>query len=69
MVEKRSHPRVPLGVPVTCRRADGTTFATYFLYTDPSGAIPKWVVNKLAGSGMRDLFSNVRRTLSGSTKR
>jgi type IV pilus assembly protein PilZ len=25
--EKRSHPRIPLGLPVTCRRADGTSFS------------------------------------------
>lgn len=26
VVEKRSHPRVPLGGPVTCRRKDGSDF-------------------------------------------
>ncbi len=36
------------------------TFATYYLFTDPGGSLPSWVINKLAGGGMRDLFVSLR---------
>src|SRR5512140_266994 len=43
-------------------REDGKkTFATHALFTDPAGAIPKWIVNMLASDGLKDLLKNVRK--------
>jgi hypothetical protein len=43
-------------------REDGTkTFTTYYLYTDPGGSLPRWVVNKANGSAVPDVFKAVRK--------
>ncbi len=36
------------------------TFATCYLFSDPGGSLPAWLVNKLAGGGLRDFFRNIR---------
>ena len=38
-----------------------TTYATYYLYTDPGGSLPKWIVNKANGSAVPDVFNAVRK--------
>jgi hypothetical protein len=35
---------------------DGTTQVVYDAITDPSGTIPTWMVNRSAGSSVRDMF-------------
>jgi len=37
------------------------TFATYYLFTDPGGAIPNFIVNKANTSAIPDLFRAVRK--------
>ena len=40
--------------------ANGTrTYATYYLYTDPGGSLPKWIVNKANSSAIPDVFKAV----------
>jgi hypothetical protein len=41
---------------------DGTkTFATYYLYTDPAGAIPTWLVNKANRDSVPDIIRAIRK--------
>lgn len=37
------------------------TFAVYYVYTDPGGSIPRWLVNKANGSAVPDVFEAVRK--------
>lgn len=37
------------------------TLATYYLYTDPGGSVPKWIVNQANGTSVPDVFRAVRR--------
>jgi hypothetical protein len=37
------------------------TFATYWLYTDPGGSVPKWLVNRANSGAVPDVFKAVRR--------
>jgi hypothetical protein len=43
------------------RDGGAKTFATYYLYTNPGGSLPKWVVNRANGSAVPDVFQCVRR--------
>jgi hypothetical protein len=43
------------------RDGGSKTFATYYLYTNPGGSLPKWVVNRANGSAVPDVFQCVRR--------
>jgi hypothetical protein len=43
------------------REGGAKTFATYYLYTNPGGALPKWVVNRANGSAVPDVFQCVRK--------
>lgn len=47
------------------REAGRHTFTTYYLYTDPGGSIPKWIVNKANSTAVPDVFRAVR---SGATQ-
>jgi hypothetical protein len=38
-----------------------TTYATYYVYTDPGGSLPKWVVNKANSKAVPDVFNAVRK--------
>lgn len=38
------------------------TRAVYYLYTDPGGAIPKWIVNRANASAIPEVWDAVRRT-------
>jgi hypothetical protein len=50
-------------------REDGKkTLATYALFTDPAGAIPKWIVNMLASDGLKDLLKKVRQAAAAPAK-
>lgn len=45
-------------------REDGKkTFATYWVYTDPGGSIPKFIVNKANGSAVPDVFAAIRKAV------
>ncbi len=45
-------------------RDNGTkTFATYYVYTDPGGSLPTWVVNRANGSAVPDVFRAVRKAV------
>lgn len=37
------------------------TRATYYLFTDPGGSVPRWLVNKGNGSAVPDVFEAVRK--------
>ena len=37
------------------------TRATYYLYTDPGGSIPKWIANKANTMALPDLFEAIRK--------
>ncbi|MBI3179345.1 MAG: hypothetical protein HYZ27_06760, partial [Deltaproteobacteria bacterium] len=43
------------------RREDGRTSVTYWLYTDPGGAIPNFIANKANTTSVPDLMAAVRR--------
>jgi hypothetical protein len=45
-----------------------STYATYYLYTDPGGSLPKWVVNKANGSAVPDVFNAVRKQAKKSAQ-
>jgi hypothetical protein len=38
-----------------------TTWVTYYLFTDPGGAIPNFIVNKANTSAIPDLFRSIRK--------
>lgn len=40
------------------------TFATYYLFTDPAGAIPKFLVNKANKDAIPDLFRAIRKRVT-----
>jgi hypothetical protein len=42
--------------------AGGTsTRAIYYIHTDPGGAVPKWIVNRVNGTAIPDVWEAVRR--------
>jgi hypothetical protein len=45
--------------------ADGgkKTLGTYYLFTDPGGALPKWMVNSANTGAVPDIFKSIRRAL------
>ncbi len=50
-------------------RENGTkTFATYYLFTDPGGSLPKWLVNRANGTAVPDVFWHVRKNVKGGSK-
>lgn len=68
MPEKKDIVRVKLnnGSWVLEPRENGTkTHATYYLYTDPGGSIPKWVVNHANGTAVPDVFLAIRKAVAG----
>lgn len=68
MPEKKDLVRVKLnnGWWLLEPRENGTkTFATYYLFTDPGGAIPKWLVNHANGSAVPDVFLAIRKVSAG----
>ena len=46
------------------REGGAKTFATYYVYTDPGGSLPRWIVNKANGSAVPDVFRAIRKTVS-----
>jgi len=50
-------------------RENGTkTYATYYLYTDPGGSVPKWIVNKGNNTAVPNVFRSIRKVLAGKKK-
>lgn len=46
-------------------RDDGKkTFATYWVYTDPGGSIPKFIVNKANSGAVPDVFLAIRKAVA-----
>jgi hypothetical protein len=43
------------------REGGKKTFATYWLFTDPGGSIPTWLVNKANSSTVPDVFRAIRK--------
>lgn len=42
--------------------ANGTkTYATYYVYTDPGGSLPTWIVNKANGTAVPDVFNAIKK--------
>jgi len=37
------------------------TFAVYYVYTDPGGSVPRWIVNRANGTAVPDVFKHVRK--------
>lgn len=37
------------------------TFATYYVFTDPGGSMPSWIVNKANGTAVPDVFRALRK--------
>jgi hypothetical protein len=61
--------RVPLntGYWLLEPREEGRkTFATYYLHTDPGGALPRWVANKANRTSLPDVLRAVRKHASGA---
>jgi len=47
-------------------RDNGTrTFATYYVFTDPGGAIPKWLANKANSTAVPNVFAAIRKVIAG----
>lgn len=44
------------------------TWATYYVLTDPGGAIPKWIANQANNSAVPDVFRAVRKLLAQKKK-
>ncbi len=43
-------------------REDGKkTFATYYVYTDPGGSLPKFIVNKANGTAVPEVFNAIKK--------
>jgi hypothetical protein len=40
------------------------TLATYYVYTDPGGSIPRWIANKANGTAVPNVFKSIRKTTS-----
>jgi len=39
------------------------TYATYYIYTDPGGAVPKWMVNTANSGAVPDVFKAIRKAV------
>jgi START domain len=50
------------------REGGAKTFGTYYLYTDPGGSLPKWVVNKANSSTVPDIFKCIRKVIAKGKK-
>ncbi len=46
------------------RDAGKKTFATYFVYTDPGGSLPKWIANKANGTAVPKVFAAIRNVVA-----
>jgi hypothetical protein len=46
------------------REGGKKTFATYYLYTDPGGSVPKWLVNKANSTAVPNVFSAIRKVVA-----
>lgn len=44
------------------------TYATYYLYTDPGGSVPKWIVNKANGTAVPNVFRAIKKVVAGEKK-
>ena len=44
------------------------TLATYYVYTDPGGAIPKWVANRGNGTAVPNVFKAIRKSTQQKVK-
>jgi hypothetical protein len=44
------------------REGGQKTEATYYVYTDPGGSIPKWIANKANSTAVPDVFKAIRKT-------
>jgi len=42
---------------------DGKTTATYYVYTNPGGAIPTWLINKANKDSVPDIFRAIRKRM------
>ena len=40
------------------------TFATYYIYTDPGGSVPRWIANKANGTAVPNVFSAIRKVVA-----
>ena len=72
MPEKKDFVRVKLnnGWWLLEPKENGTkTQATYYLYTDPGGSIPKWLVNQANGSAVPDVFIAIRKVSAVTEKK
>lgn len=50
-------------------RENGTkTFATYYVYTDPGGSIPKWIANRANGTAVPNVFKAIRKVIASKKK-
>jgi hypothetical protein len=51
-------------------RENGTkTFATYYIYTDPGGSIPKWIVNRANSTAVPNVFKAIRAEIAKKKKK
>lgn len=45
------------------------TWATYYVFTDPGGALPSWIVNKANGTAVPDVFRALRKVTRPGARR
>ncbi len=46
------------------RESGKKTFATYYVYTDPGGSLPKWIANKANGTAVPNVFAAIRKVVA-----
>ena len=64
--EKEDVVRVKINVgywKLEARDGGKKTFATYYVYTDPGGSVPKWAVNKGNGIAVPNVFAAIRKVI------
>jgi hypothetical protein len=50
------------------REGGAKTFATYYVFTDPGGSLPKWIVNRANATAVPDVFKSIRKVVAGAKK-
>lgn len=46
------------------RENGAKTFATYYVFTDPGGSIPKWLANKANSTAVPNVFAAIRKVIA-----
>jgi hypothetical protein len=51
-------------------RENGTkTWATYYIHSDPGGAVPKWIANKANGTAVPNVFAAIKKAVAAEREK